>query len=122
MQALKLQEEKLKDQLRREISNLKDIQMNIESMNIRIPERPAIGGGRTLCGHCHHRGNSNQALNPCTLNKCTDYTYCGIKDKHLEYFAKFSSLKIYMGKRKETQRNYRDRNSGEIHGTILQQQ
>lgn len=94
MQALKFQEEKLKEQFRREKNNLKEIEMNIESMEIHVPELPAIGGGRTLCGHCHHRGHRNQAMNPCTLKKCTDYTYCGIKDKHSEYFAKLSSLKM----------------------------
>jgi hypothetical protein len=63
-------------------------------MDIEIREPDAIGKTKTVCGNCHHRGHRNQATKPCVLNKCDDFTYCGIKEKHPEYFAKLNSFKL----------------------------
>ena len=41
----------------------------------------------------HHRGHRNQTNQPCELQKCSSYTYCGIWDKHPEYFAEMNKLK-----------------------------
>ena len=62
--------------------------MRIDSMNIQVREPPPVGEGKSVCGHCHHRGHRNQALKPCSLRKCTEYIYCGIKEKHPEFFSK----------------------------------
>ena len=67
--------------------------MSIESMEIQVQELPHIGTGRIICSFCHHRGHRNQTSNPCKLKKCTDYTFCGLKDKHPEYFNKLNGLK-----------------------------
>ena len=67
--------------------------MNIESMAIKVLEPPAVGSSKIVCSHCHHRGHRNQTSKPCQLKKCCDYTYCGLKDKHPEYFNKLNSLK-----------------------------
>ena len=52
-----------------------------------------------VCGNCYHRGHRNQATKPCVLNKCTDYTYCGIKDKHPEFFSQLNALKLQQRKK-----------------------
>ena len=36
------------------------------------------------------------------LKKCTEYTYCGLKEKHPEYFSKLNSLKVELKKKKTT--------------------
>ena len=69
-------------------------------MNIVVREPPAVGKSKVVCGHCHHKGHRNQSTNPCTLTKCTDYTYCGVKDKHHEYFQKLNAMKLELSKRK----------------------
>lgn len=48
-----------------------------------------------------HQGHWNQALKPCSLKKCTEYIYCGIKEKHPEFFSKLNSLKLQRKKRKD---------------------
>lgn len=75
--------------------------MRIDSMNILVREPPPVGGGKSICGYCHHRGHCNSALKPCSLKKCTEYTYCGIKEKHPEYFSQLTSLKLERKKRKD---------------------
>ena len=67
--------------------------MSIESMEIQVQELPHIRTERIICSFCHHRGHRNQTSNPCKLKKCTDYTFCGLKDKHPEYFNKLNGLK-----------------------------
>ena len=94
VRALRDQEEKLKQQVTEAKSELKEIEFNIESMNVNIREPAPIGRGKSVCGNCHHRGHRNQATKPCVLNNCTDYSYCGIKDKHPEFFSKLNSLKL----------------------------
>ena len=88
------QERRLKQQVDEAKSELKEKDFNIESMNVYIREPAVIGRSKTVCGHCHHRGHRNQATKPCILNKCSDYGYCGIKEKHPEYFAKLNTLKL----------------------------
>ena len=76
--------------------------MRVESMLIEVKEPPPIGKSRLICGYCHHRGHRNSGSQPCKMKKCTDYTYCGIKDKHTEYFSKLNSLKFELKKKKST--------------------
>ena len=84
----------LKQQVIEAKSELKEIEFNMESMNVNIREPAAVGRGKSICGNCHHRGHRNQATKPCVLNKCTDYSYCGTKEKHPEFFSKLNSLKL----------------------------
>jgi hypothetical protein len=98
--ALKKQKEKLKKQLAKERQECLELEMNVESMSIEINQPPAIGKSRLVCGHCHHRGHRNSGSKPCEHKTCTDFTYCGIKEKHPEYFSKLSSLKMELKKKK----------------------
>ena len=91
--ALHQQENKMKRQLEKERQERREIEMSIESMEIQVQELPHIGTGRIICSFCHHRGHRNQMSNPCKLKKCTNYTFCGLKDKHPEYFNKLNGLK-----------------------------
>ena len=77
-----------------------ELEMNIESMLVEIKEPPSLGSSRLVCGHFHHRGHRNATNKPCELKKCTEYTYCGIKEKHQEYFSKLNSLKVELKKKK----------------------
>ena len=86
------QESKIKEQLEREKQERREIEMSIESMAIQVQELPSIGKGRVICSYCHHRGHRNQTSNPCKLKKCTEYTFCGLKDKHPEYFNRLNSM------------------------------
>ena len=61
-----------------------------------MQEPPAIGSAKIVCSYCHR----NQMTKPCQLKKCVDYTFCGIKEKHPEYFNKLNSLKVDL-KRKQ---------------------
>ncbi|KAJ7373340.1 hypothetical protein OS493_012932 [Desmophyllum pertusum] len=101
LRVLEDQEKKLHGQLKIESEELKEVEMRIDSMNILIREPPPVGEAKSICGHCHHRGHRNQALKPCSLKKCTEYTYCGIKERHSEYFSKLTSLKLERKKRKD---------------------
>lgn len=100
--ALKTQEKKLKQQLLGQRQEVQELEMNIESMSIEIREPPSLGNSKVVCGHCHHRGHRNNITKPCELKKCTEYTYCGLKDKHPEYFSKLNSLKVELKKKKAT--------------------
>lgn len=77
-----------------------ELEMNVESMLIEVKEPPPIGKSRLVCGYCHHRGHRNSGSQPCKMKKCTEYTYCGLKDKHPEYFSKLNSLKVELKKKK----------------------
>lgn len=99
--ALKEQGNKLKEQLEKERQECREIEMNIESMNIEVQEPPAIGSAKIICSHCHHRGHRNQISKPCQLKKCCEYTFCGMKDKHPEYFARLNSLKHDLRKKRK---------------------
>ena len=95
--ALKTQEEKLRQQLLGQRQEVQELEMNIE-----IREPPNLGNSKVVCGHCHHRGHTNNITKPCELKKCTEYTYCGLKEKHPEYFSKLNSLKVELKKKKTT--------------------
>lgn len=69
-------------------------------MMIQVQEPPATGSAKIVCSYCHHRGNWNQLTKPCQLTKCVDCTFCGIWDKHPEYFNKLNNLKMHL-KRKQ---------------------
>ena len=97
---MKTQNERLRQQLLRETQECQELEMNIESMSVEIREPPSLGNPKLVCGHCHHRGHRNNTTKPCELKKCTDYTYCGLKDKHPEYFSKLNSLKVELKKKK----------------------
>ena len=94
------QGKKFKEQLERGKQEYREIEMNLESMMIQVQEPPAIGSAKIVCSYCHHRGHRNQMTKPCQLKKCVDYTFCGIKEKHPEYFNKLKSLKVDL-KRKQ---------------------
>ena len=98
--ALKTQEKKLKQQLLGQRQEVQELEMNIESMSIEIREPPSLGNSKVVCGHCHHCGHRNNITKPSELKKCTEYTYCGLKDKHPEYFSKLNSLKVELKKKK----------------------
>ena len=98
--ALQIQEDKLKKQLVKERQECLELEMNIESMLVEVKEPSSLGSSRLVCGHCHHRGHRNSTNKPCELKKCTEYTYCGIKEKHQEYFSKLNSLKVELKKKK----------------------
>ena len=38
---------------------------------------------------------------PCNLQKCTSFTYCGIRDKHPEYFVEMNKLKASIKKKRD---------------------
>ena len=50
---------------------------------------------------CHHRGHRNQSSRPCKLKKCVDYTYCGLKDKHVEYQTQVNGLQAELKKKRQ---------------------
>ena len=77
--------ETLREQLHYENQQYKEIEFKLESMQVEIRQPPPIGNSRLVCSQCHHRGHRNQSSRPCKLKKCVDYTYCGLKDKHIEY-------------------------------------
>ena len=54
-----------------------------------------------MCSNCYHRGHRNQSANPCKLNKRVDYTYCGIKEKHVEYQTQVNGLKVDLKNKKQ---------------------
>ena len=91
------------------MSNCKDKEINkenwkikIESMAIDIREKPAMGNSKLVCSNCHHRGHRDQNSKPCILQKCTDYTFCGVREKHPEYFSRLNSLKSDLKKKNNT--------------------
>ena len=107
--ALKEQGNKLKEQPKKERQECREIEMNIESMKIEVQEPPAMGSAKIICSHCHHRGHQNQISKPCQLKKCCEYTFCGVKDKHPEYFARLNSLKHDLRKKERIYRNLKIR-------------
>lgn len=82
--ALREQGNKLEEQLEKERQECREIEINIG-----VQEPPSIGSNKIICSHCHHRGHQNQVSKPCQLKKCCEYTFCGMKDKHPEYFTEF---------------------------------
>ncbi|CAB4006586.1 Hypothetical predicted protein [Paramuricea clavata] len=78
----------VEEQIRANRQELQVMQVRLESMNINVPELPEIGRYKVVCGNCHHRGHRNQQTKPCIMERCSSFTYCGIKDKHPEYRMK----------------------------------
>ncbi|CAB4022877.1 Hypothetical predicted protein [Paramuricea clavata] len=100
LSALQSQADVLKDKMENQCTECRELQMNIDSMDIVVRPLEAVGKLKVVCGHCHHKGHRNQGTNPCRLTKCTDYTYCGVKEKHPEYFQKLNAMKMELSKRK----------------------
>ena len=61
----------------------KELQMNIDLMDIHVKELPAMGNSRTICGNCHHKGHRNQPTNPCRLPKCVLITLIAVIEKNI---------------------------------------
>lgn len=101
LKALKFEEKKLSDQVERAKEELQELEISFESMDIQVKEPPNLGKGQTICGNCHHRGHRNQSTNACKYDKCTDYSFCGIREKHPEYFSKINALKSERKKKKD---------------------
>ncbi len=38
---------------------------------------------------------------PCKLKKCVDYTYCGLKDKHVEYQTQVNGIQAELKKKRQ---------------------
>lgn len=95
--------EMFREQLHNEKQEYKEIEFKLESMQVEIREPPAIGNSRLVCSHCHHRGHRtrNNSSHPCQLNKCVDYTYCGLKDKHIEFQTRLNGLKLELKKKRQ---------------------
>jgi len=93
--------ETLREQLHYENQQYKEIEFKLESMQVEIREPPPIGNSRLVCSQCHHRGHRNQSSRPCKLKKCVDYTYCGLKDKHIEYQTQVNGLQAELKKKRE---------------------
>lgn len=93
--------EMFREQLHNEKQEYKEIEFKLESMQVEIREPPAIGNSRLVCSHCHHRGHRNNSSHPCQLNKCVDYTYCGLKDKHIEFQTQLNGLKLELKKKRQ---------------------
>ena len=91
--------QKFKEQFEMGKQEYREIEMNLESMMIQVQEPPASGSAKIVCSYCHHKGHRNQMTKPCQLKKCVDYTFCGIKEEHPEYY-KLNSLKVDL-KRKQ---------------------
>ena len=52
-------------------------------------------------------------IQPCELEKCSSYTYCGPKDKHPEYFTEMNRVKSAVKKKKDVSRQH---NKSELEG------
>lgn len=91
----------MREQLHYENQQYKEIEFKLESMQVEIREPPPIGNSRLVCSQCHHRGHRNQSSRPCKLKKCVDYTYCGLKDKHVEYQTQVNGLQTELKKKRQ---------------------
>ena len=93
MRCLDKRRQNIENRIFNEERELKELQVHLESMDISVPSLPTIGNStRTTCSKCHHKGHRNQVNSPCQLQNCSSYTYCGIKEKHPEYFAEINKL------------------------------
>ena len=93
---------RLREQVQKEKEELKGMDFNIEPIKVNIQEQAPIGTAKNVCGNCHHRGHRNRPMKPCMLKRCTDFTYCGMKDKQPEYFSKMNSLKLEWRNKEKT--------------------
>ena len=87
----------VEDQIRENQQELQEMEVHLESMKINVAELPTIGKQKVTCSNCHHRGHRNSQLQPCALEN----TYCGLKDKHPEYFTEMNKVKSAVNKRKD---------------------
>ena len=71
-------------------------------MTENVKEKLVVGTSRIVCSNCHTRRHRNQQNKPCLLPKCVDYTSCGMKDKHPEYFSRLNSLKSDLRRKANT--------------------
>lgn len=99
---MQCEEQKLLQEIKKAKEELQELDINIESMDIQVKEPPQLGNSKTVCGNCHHRGHRNQSSNACQYDKCADFTYCGIREKHTEYFSKLNLLKSERKKKKDS--------------------
>lgn len=95
-----MQRNQLKKRLVAEKQACLELEMRIESMQADIPKPPAMGNSKLICGNCHLRGHRNNPSRPCIMAKCDDYTKCGLKEKHPDYFASLNVLKTDLRKKK----------------------
>ena len=98
----------LEEAIRASELELQEIDVHLESMEIIVPQLSSVGKQKVVCSNCHHRGHRNQQTKPCILEKCSSYTYCGIKDKHPEYFSKMNQLKSSLNKKKGEVKNLKE--------------
>ena len=92
----------MNEQLQRQRDEQRELEIKIESMAIDVKEKPAMGNSKLVCSNCHHRGHRNQSSKPCFLQKCTNYTFCGIREKHPEYFSRLNNLKSDLKRKSST--------------------
>ena len=113
MRCLDKRRQNIENNIFNEERELKELQVHLESMDISVPSLPTIGNStRTTCSKCHHKGHRNQVNNPCQLQNCSSYTYCGIKEKHPEYFAEINKLKSDIKKRNNSIRDLQQQLAG----------
>ncbi|CAB4043295.1 Hypothetical predicted protein, partial [Paramuricea clavata] len=91
----------VEEQIRANRQELQVMQVRLESMNIIVPELPEIGRYKVVCGNFHHRGHRNQQTKPCIMERCSSFTYCGIKDKHPEYTSEMNRMKCAIEKKSD---------------------
>ena len=69
---------------------------HIRELEIEVPEPPAAGTYRIICGNCHirgHRAEGNRRNDACNLAPCSSYYTCGQKKKHPEHFEEIRNAK-----------------------------
>ncbi|XP_046845514.1 uncharacterized protein LOC124439333 [Xenia sp. Carnegie-2017] len=92
----------IEDSIHHNKQDLEEMNVQLESMNLNVPELPMIGNYKVICSNCHHRGHRNTKTKPCILEKCSAFTYCELKDKHPEYSADMNRLKFKIKQKHET--------------------
>ena len=101
LRALDFEKESIIDKINGLRGELSELEVNLESRNIVVKEPPSIGASKLICGRCHHRGHRNCTANPCNIDKCTGYTYCGQREKHPEYIGETNQAKAAIKKTRE---------------------
>ena len=67
MRCLEKRRQKIEKQIFDKESELRELKVHLESMDINVPSLPTIGNsGRITCSKCHHKGHRNQVNNPAT--------------------------------------------------------
>ena len=86
----RLKKKMLQRQLKAQEEELKEVKDKFHEHSSGRTTSLGVGNG-----NCRHKGHHNSALIPCSLKKCTEYTYCGIKERHPEYFSQLTWLKQF---------------------------